>query len=164
MIGALAALPTMVLVLMMVLSAPTPAASASATLANAGTHAAPSVPTRAIAVDEARATTTRHAPARARQPMVAPPARPANLPEDDEAEIEPVEPPSKDAPGTLVVVVLGGKCALAVDGASHGVRASLSLKVPSGSHSVTCAPEGKGARARRVTVQPGKKAVTMFKL
>jgi serine/threonine-protein kinase len=89
------------------------------------------------------------------------PAAPAEV--DLPEEVTP--PPSEESgPGTVVAVVLGGKCALSLDGASRGFKSSFTASVPAGSHSVTCSPKGKAPRSRRLTVEPGKKAVAMFKL
>ena len=164
----LAALPTLVLVMMMALAVPTSRSTANGGLADAGVSSAPAVAPRASAAHDL-ALETPKAKARSAPPaggqFIKPRGKNASQEEEEEADVEPVEEPeAAEGPGTLVVVVLGGSCALAVDGASRGVRASVTEKVPPGSHSVTCTPKGKTPRSRRVTVEAGKKAVAMFKL
>ncbi|HZO14398.1 MAG TPA: hypothetical protein VFB62_14095, partial [Polyangiaceae bacterium] len=163
----LAALPTLVLVMMMALAVPTSRSTANGGLADAGVSSAPTAAPRTSAAREVAQEMpkpkTRSAPPAPGGQFIKPAGK--NAAQEEEADIDPVdEPEPAEGPGTLVVVVLGGSCALAVDGASRGVGATVTEKVPPGSHSVTCTPKGKTPKSRRVNVEPGKKAVTMFKL
>jgi Mg-chelatase subunit ChlD len=74
----------------------------------------------------------------------------------DEAE-------SQAGPATLVAIAIGGSCAFAVDGVSHGTRSSIRVEVSPGPHTVSCTTSG-GTRTQRVNAQPGKPAIASFKL
>ncbi len=62
---------------------------------------------------------------------------------------EPDPKPKKGGKGTLVAIAIGGSCAFSVDGAPKGTKSSLRLKVPTGPHTVSCAPAGKATRTQR---------------
>jgi hypothetical protein len=180
MAGALAALPTLVLVLMLMLSPSSPSATASSAFTDVS---APDFdkPARAPTAQELKTERVKGAPSwrtavpkKARtttntsKPNTKPNTKASKSAQEDpadEEEIAPVEDePEEKGPGTLVVVVLGGSCALSVDGASQGTRSSVSTKVPAGPHTVSCTPKGKTPRTRRINVPPGKKGVALFKL
>lgn len=78
------------------------------------------------------------------------------------------EPAPKPKPsggtGTLVAIAIGGSCAFSVDGAPRGTQSSLRLKVPTGPHTVSCAPPGKATRTQRVVVKSDQPGIASFKL
>jgi serine/threonine-protein kinase len=83
-------------------------------------------------------------------------------------EVEEPEPDDSEGGGgemgTLVAIAIGGDCAFAVDGASHGTRSSIRVKVPVGPHTVSCSPKGKSSRSQRVNVKAGKPGMATFRL
>jgi hypothetical protein len=113
--------------------------------------------------------------AAARQRQAAAQAAPARRPSAQQTPTPParetapqVPAPSaaadSDASAIVVAVVLGGTCALAIDGTSRGVGKSFSANVAPGPHTVTCAAKGRAPQSRSVRVQAGQKAVASFQL
>lgn len=84
---------------------------------------------------------------------------------DPKPEPEPAPKPKPDGgTGTLVAIAIGGSCAFSVDGAPKGTKSSLRLKVPTGPHTVSCAPPGKATRTQRVVVKSDQPGIASFKL
>ena len=96
----------------------------------------------------------------ARPPATSKPPAPSNTTDKPTT----VDKPATGGTGTLVAIAIGGKCAFSVDGASKGSGSSISVQVPLGSHTVTCAPKGSGPRSQTVTVKEGKPGMATFKL
>lgn len=106
-----------------------------------------------------------------------PPGKPGTAPKtsfldpkpDPDPEPEPKpdpkpKPKPKGGKGTLVAIAIGGSCAFSVDGAPKGTKSSLRLKVPTGPHTVSCAPPGKATRTQRVVVKSDQPGIASFKL
>lgn len=77
---------------------------------------------------------------------------------------KPKDDPPASGTGTLLAIASGGSCAFSVDGGGRGSGSSLSVKLPAGSHTVTCAPSSGAAKSRGVKIKPGETSMLTFKL
>jgi serine/threonine-protein kinase len=89
--------------------------------------------------------------------------RPDPKPSKPDPKPEP-KPKPTGGKGTLVAIAIGGSCAFSVDGAPKGTKSSLRMKVPTGPHTVSCAPPGKATRTQRVVVKSDQPGIASFKL
>jgi len=85
------------------------------------------------------------------------------------ARVEPLPTPIVTAPppattGKLSVSVTSGSCTIAVDNAPVGVTPVVGYDIASGSHVVTCTPQGGAVKRQQVDVVPGKTASVLFPL
>jgi serine/threonine-protein kinase len=93
------------------------------------------------------------------------PPSPSPDPKPSEPDPKPKpKPKPKGGKGTLVAIAIGGSCAFSVDGAPKGTKSSLRMKVPTGPHTVSCAPPGKATRTQRVVVKSDQPGIASFKL
>jgi serine/threonine-protein kinase len=137
-----------------------PAAQAPAAAATATAVALPAT-SKADAKADAKAvkaTVVKAAPPPAPVVQTAAAATPAPPPAP-----APVAAPAGE-PGTLVVMTVGGTCAVSVNGASKGSGAIVKASVPAGAYTVRCKPDGASAHTRSVNVVAGQSSMVTFKL
>ncbi|MBM4359819.1 MAG: hypothetical protein FJ096_17080 [Deltaproteobacteria bacterium] len=91
-------------------------------------------------------------PRRAPQPQVRPEPAPAPAPPPPRGPSIATNPALATTTARLIVTVVGGACALSVDGNDRGIGSSLNEPVALGDHEVVCLA-GRDRMARRFTVR-----------
>jgi eukaryotic-like serine/threonine-protein kinase len=146
-------------------SATTHMAAVSYEIARTATAPAPKAPI-AKPVTKPAAPATKAAPAKvaAKTAPAAPRYSVSSAPRDDVGSRKSKKSKKKSKASsskkgaTIVALVLGGKCSMAIDGRSFGKTKSASMAVSPGSHSVTC-----DGQSRSVTVKPGGRGIATFR-